>query len=146
GQIALEVLQRVKLSLVERVGGIERVPNIRLLFIDTDPETTQRAMEDVSVCPLAPEEVFAARLNRPANYLKPRRNGRSVLEGWFDSQVLYRIKAGNPLTQGMRALGRLAFCDHYPALEQKLKNDLQTLTHQESMDHAEIHSQLGMRT
>src|SRR5207247_6996796 len=128
------------------VGGMERLPNLKLLFIDTDPETTQRAVDDSSSCPLAPDEVFAARLNRPAHYLKPRRNGRSILEGWFDSQVLYRIKAGNPLTQGLRCLGRLAFCDHYRTLEQKLKTDLETLTQPETLDNAEAHSQLGMRT
>src|SRR5262249_49421245 len=91
GGVALEVLQRVKLSLIGRVGGMDRIPNVRLLFLDTDPETTQEAMDEASICALAPDEVFAARLNRPAHYLKPRRNGRSILEGWFDSQVLYRV-------------------------------------------------------
>jgi hypothetical protein len=146
GGVALDVLHRVKQSLVERVGGMDRIPNVRLLFIDTDPETTQRAMDETTLVPLFPEEVFAARLNRPAHYLKPRRNGRSLLEGWFDSQVLYRVKAGNPLTQGVRSLGRLAFCDHFRLFEHKLKTDLETVTHQESIDHAEIHSQLGMRS
>src|SRR5262249_425622 len=85
------------------------------------------------------------RLNRPAHYLKPRRNGRSILEGWFDSQVLYRIKAGNPLTQGLRSLGRLAFCDHFRTLEQALKSDLESLAHPEPMSQAETHSQLNRR-
>src|SRR5262249_9828881 len=146
GGVALEVLQRVKSSLIDRVGSMEHIPNIRLLFVDTEPETTQQAMDESSSGALAPDEVFPARLNRPAHYLKPRRNGRSVLEGWFDSQVLYRVKAGNPLTQGVRSLGRLAVCDHYRMFEHKLKTDLESLTHSESMDHAEIHSQLGMRS
>jgi hypothetical protein len=146
GQVGLEVLQRLRQSLTERHGQLSRVPTFRLLFIDTDPETTQSATEPTAVCPLDPSEVFAARLNRPAHYLKPRRHGRSIIEGWFDPQLLYRIKAGNPLTQGMRPLGRLAFCDHYRALEQKLREDLEAVTRPDAMDHAEVHSQLGMRT
>ncbi len=146
GQLGGNVLQRVKAAVADRVGSMDRVPTLKLLFIDTDPEATQKAAEEGSICPLATEEIFSARLNRPAHYLKPRRNGRSILETWFDPQILYRIKAGNPLTQGFRALGRLAFCDHYRALEQKLKADLELITHPDSMDHAEMNSQLSMRT
>jgi eukaryotic-like serine/threonine-protein kinase len=146
GQLGGSVLQKVKAAITDRIGPMDRVPMMKLLFIDTDPESTLKAAEEESACPLAAEEIFSVRLNRPAHYLKPRRNGRSILETWFDPQILYRIKAGNPLTQGFRALGRLAFCDHYRALEQKLKSDLEAVTHPDSMDHAEMNSQLSMRT
>src|SRR5262249_32025909 len=33
GGVALEVLQRVKSSLIDRVGSMEHIPNIRLLFV-----------------------------------------------------------------------------------------------------------------
>ena len=66
---------------------------------------------------------FPARLNRPAHYLKPRRNGRSLIEGWFDPQTLYKIPR-NPATVGLRALGRLAFLDHYRVFAEKLINSL----------------------
>ncbi|MCX7699681.1 MAG: protein kinase, partial [Gemmataceae bacterium] len=146
GKTGVEVLRRVKRSISEQVGGIERVPNVRLLYIDTDPETLQQAIDDPDGNPLTADEIFAARLNRPAHYLKPRRNGRSLLEGWFDPQTLYRIKAGNPTTQGLRTLGRLAFCDHYRNLEHKLRADLEAVTHPSSLDTAEMQSQLTRRT
>ncbi len=146
GKTGVEVLRRVKRSIAEQVGGIDRLPNIRLLYIDTDPETLQQAIDDPDGNPLTSEEVFAARLGRPAHYLKPRRNGRSLLEGWFDPQTLYRIKAANPTTQGLRILGRLAFCDHYRSLEQKLRADLEAVTHPSSLDTAEMQSQLTRRS
>src|SRR5262249_41997096 len=142
----LDVLERVKQSVVERFGSLDKLPTLRLLFIDTDPDTLQAAGSPNAVCPLAGDEIFPARLNPPGHYLKPRRHGRSIIEGWFDSQLLYRIKAGNPLSQGLRALGRLAFCDHYRMLEQKLRGDLEAVTHPSAMDHAEVHTQLTLRS
>src|SRR5262249_36638214 len=142
----LDVLERVKQSVVERFGSLDKLPTLRLLFIDTDPDTLQAAGSPNAVCPLAGDEIFPARLNPPGHYLKPRRHGRSIIEGWFDSQLLYRIKAGNPLTQGLRTLGRLAFCDHYRTLETKLREDLEAVTQPAAMDHAEVHTQLTLRS
>lgn len=146
GEVGLRVIQKAKSMLIERFGGMNRIPNIRFLYIDTDPETIQSATDESKAGVFTAEEILPARLNRAAHYLKPRRNGKSILEGWFDSQVLYRIKAGNPLTQGLRCLGRLAFCDHYRTLEQKLKTDLEALTQPESLDNAEAQTQLTLRT
>ncbi len=145
GNVGLQVIQKTKSTLIDRFGSMNRIPNIRFLYIDTDPESMQAATEDSAPCPLSADEILPARLNRAAHYLKPRRNGKSIIEGWFDSQVLYRIKAGNPLTQGLRCLGRLAFCDHYRALEQKLKTDLEVLTQPETLDNAEAQTQLTLR-
>jgi hypothetical protein len=146
GRTGVEVLRGIKRAIHEHVGGSERVPNIRLFGIDTDPDTLQEALENPDGSPLHPDEVFSARLNRPAHYLKPRRNGRSLLEGWFDPQTLYRIKAANPTTQGIRTLGRLAFCDHYRSIEQKLRTELEAVTHPSTLDHAEMQSQLTRRS
>src|SRR5205814_9620519 len=43
GAVALDILQRVKQTIVERFGAMAKLPTLRLLFIDTDPETTQAA-------------------------------------------------------------------------------------------------------
>jgi serine/threonine protein kinase len=146
GEMGLEVLQRARQALIDRFGSLKRLPNIRFLFIDTDPETTENALSSKYYTSLEPDEVLSVRLNRPGHYLKPRRNGRSIIEGWFDQQLLYRIKPGNPLTQGIRALGRLAFCDHYRALEQKLRGDLEACTNTDALEQADLQTQLGMRS
>src|SRR5205085_99122 len=108
-----------KLTLAERFGGIDQFPHFRYLAIDTDPEAINAATGDGPGF-LSADELYLARLSRASHYLKPRRNGRSLLEGWFDPQMLYRIPR-NLLTTGLRTFGRLAFCDHYRPISQKLR-------------------------
>jgi serine/threonine protein kinase len=146
GRTGLEILLRTRLALLERYSSLNRLPHIRYMFIDTDPETTESAIQVDGPCPLDPDEVFAARLNRPGHYLKPRRNGRSLIEGWFDPQMLYRIKAGNPLTQGMRSLGRLAFLDHYLELEQKIGRELEACIGADALDQTEAQTGETLRS
>ena len=126
GFSGLRVLQRFRKAIGDRYGLPERTPAIRLLYIDTDPDALQQATADPlpGLARLRPEEVFPARLNRAQHYLKPRLTGRSLIEGWFDSQLLYKLPR-HPVTMGMRVFGRLAFCDHYRALFQKIQTELE---------------------
>ena len=117
----------------ERFGTADRVPHLKMLFLDTDSDTLHSA---TAAGALDPSEVIPARLNRPAHYLKPRRNGRSLIEGWFDPQTLYKIPR-NPATVGMRALGRLAFLDHYKLFAEKLVGGLDACTHADALGTAD---------
>jgi hypothetical protein len=85
------------------------------------------------------------RLNRASHYLKPRRNSRSIIEGWFDAQTLYRIPR-NPQTLGLRCLGRLAFCDHYRVFADKLRENLEACTAPGAIAQADRLTRLGLRT
>ncbi len=145
GQMGIEVAQRFRRQVVDRYGSFDRVANLRLLCIDTDPETLQPATASQTGLPLAPSQVIPMRLNRASHYLKPRRNGRSIIEGWFDPQTLYRIPR-NPQTLGLRCLGRLAFCDHYPTFVEKLREDLDACTQPDALAQADKLTKLGMRT
>src|SRR5439155_1674630 len=81
-------------------------PSLRLLFLDTDPETAQRATRGADEVALRPSEVLLTRLHRPSHYVKPR-EGPCGLETWLDRKMLYRIP--RQLTAaGIRSLGRLA--------------------------------------
>jgi serine/threonine protein kinase len=145
GRGGLDVLCRVRQALTARFGRADRLPNLRLIGIDTDAETTSEESCGGPDATLAAEEVLLTRLNRPGHYLKPRRNGRSLIEGWFDAQMLYRIPR-NPATLGVRCLGRLAFCDHYRNIAQKLRLDLETASHPDTLAQAERATRLGLRT
>jgi serine/threonine protein kinase len=145
GQYGLGALQRFRQMLIDRFEGLDRLPHLRLLYIDTDPDTTQSAVDPVTPGALAIEEVFLARLNRPNHYLTPRRGGRSVIEGWFDPQMLYSIPR-NPVTMGTRALGRLAFCDHYRTIAKRVRDELTACTAPDAINQAERNTRLGLRT
>ncbi len=70
--------------------------------------------------------MYAARLNRPGHYMKPRFNGRTLTEGWFDAQLLYKLPR-HPQTLGVRQFGRLAFLDHYRALMARVQAELDAM-------------------
>ena len=130
----LRVLQRFRYDLTERYGAPELLPLIRTLYVDTDPEALADAARDrpqARRAGLRPTDVFAAKLNRASHYLKPRFNGQTLTEGWFDPQLLYKIPR-NSVTLGVRLFGRLAFCDHYRLLMAKVQSELEAATAGES--------------
>ncbi len=144
GQGGLEVVREFRRIAQETFGMADRLPHLKVLFIDTDSDTLHSATVSGPGA-LDPAEVIPARLNRPAHYLKPRRNGRSLIEGWFDPQTLYKIPR-NPATVGLRALGRLAFLDHYRVFAEKLLANLDACTHPDALSAAERSTRLGLRT
>ena len=142
GQCGLDVIREFRRLIQDRYGSMDRLPHLRTMFIDTDSETLHSATTGAG---MDPPSVIPARLNRPAHYLKPRRNGRSLIEGWFDPQTLYKIPR-QPATVGLRTLGRLAFLDHYRALAEKLLNNLEAATHPDAVAAADRATRLGLRT
>ncbi|HEX3152155.1 MAG TPA: tubulin-like doman-containing protein [Gemmataceae bacterium] len=142
GQSGLEVAREFRRITQERFGSPDRIPHLKMLFLDTDSDTLHSA---TAAGALDPSEVIPARLNRPAHYLKPRRNSRSLIEGWFDPQTLYKIPR-SPATVGMRALGRLAFLDHYKLFAERLVAGLEACIHPDAMCTGDRTTQLGIRT
>jgi hypothetical protein len=145
GQVGIDVVQKFRRQVVDRYGSFERLAHLRLICVDTDPESLQTATSPNSPAPLAAGELVPMRLNRASHYLKPRRNGRSLIEGWFEPQTLYRIPR-NPQTLGLRSLGRLAFCDHYRTFATKLNDDLEACMQTDAMARADKILKLGMRS
>ena len=147
GQTGLEVLQRVRKETAQRYGSAQHTPCLRTLFIDTDPDTLEAATTERQgvLSALRPEEVFAAKLNRPAYYMKARANGRSLVEGWFDSQLLHRLPR-TPVTMGLRTLGRLAFCDHQRALLHRITEELELATSDDALAETLANTSLELHT
>jgi serine/threonine protein kinase len=126
GNLGLSVLRLLRQSLCERVGALDQLPNVRFLYLDTDPEAGHAATHGTWGHPLDGNEILLARLNRASHYLKPTA-GRPRTDTWFDSKMLYRIPR-NLVTTGLRGLGRLAFVDNYRAIAQKVRADLEAVT------------------
>ena len=148
GQSGLRVLQRLRFDLSERFGPACMTPAVRALYIDTDPDVLEEAARDRAddrLAALSPDEVFPAKLNRAAHYLKPRFNGRTLTEGWFDPQLLYRLPR-TPQTLGIRLFGRLAFLDHYRLLMGKVQAELEAALTADSILLTEARTGLKRRT
>jgi eukaryotic-like serine/threonine-protein kinase len=142
GELGLHVLQHLRQDLNEQFGSSNALPNIRLLGIDTDPESARSSSRRRVALP--PEEMLLARLGRPSHYLKARKTF-SDLDSWFEPKMLYRIPR-NPVTTGLRALGRLAFMDNYPSISSRLRNELEACADLDALTAAARQTKLGLRT
>jgi serine/threonine protein kinase len=143
GQTGLAVLQRLRESVQEAFGSVDNLPNIRWLYVDTDPDAVRLAGSR-NAAPLSTAEIVQARLNRASHYLRAY-SGRARLESWFDMKMLYRIPR-NPVTTGLRVLGRLAFFDYYRAIAARLTKELETCTRPDVLTKAAQLPGLGLRT
>ena len=144
GQTGLTALRQVNGTLQDRFGSLAGLPHLRLLYLDTDPDSTAAATEAAGTGALERRAVLTARLNRPSFYLNPRK-GRPPLNDWFDSRLLYRIQR-HQVTGGVRALGRLAFFTHYRAIAQWLMDELAACADPDALGQADKETGLGIRS
>jgi hypothetical protein len=143
GSLGLTVLRQLRALVQRRFGSSELLPNLRLLLLDIDPAALKEATQGGDGS-LSQQEVFLTPLNRPAHYLKGRERQVSV-ESWLDAKMLYRIPRSR-LTGGVRALGRLAFCDHHRGLSRRLRGELQACVEAEALQAAARQTGLGIRS
>src|SRR5262249_8651729 len=144
GQMGLSVLQKSRQALHHRVGSPDALPNIRLLAIDTDPDTMTAAARGPKGAALAAREMLLVRLNRPSHFLKPR-DGTIPYNTYLDPQMLYRIPR-TQLTAGLRCLGRLALMDNYRDIADRIHSELGACTEPTALATAEEQNRLGLRT
>jgi serine/threonine protein kinase len=144
GQLGLSVLQAVREHLTARVGSPALLPQLRLLLLDTDPEVVRSATRGRPGAALTAADVVLTPLNRPSYYLK-HRDGRPPLSAWLNPRMLYRIPRSQ-VTTGVRALGRLAFCDNYRMLAARLQRELDAALDPAALTAAAKQSGLGLRT
>lgn len=141
GGWGLAVLQRFTSGLCERYGALRELPHLRLLHLDTDPDS-QRGWGEKFL--LEGGEIVLTRLQRPARYLRPRDHLPDISE-WLDPQILYRMPR-SLLTGGVRALGRLAFVEHYRSIRHRLEQALHAITQPQALEQACQRCQLEMRS
>lgn len=128
GHTGQQILRRFRKRLTRDYGQPDALPAFRSILIDTDEEALLESQKSFPSADMVP-----AALNRPAHYLRPRANGRTVMEGWFDPKILHTLPRA-PLTMGLRALGRLAFCDHYRAIMQKFQTELDACAESDALN------------
>jgi serine/threonine protein kinase len=143
GEGGLSVLYRLRQEIQARYGSANAVRCVRMLYLDTDADAIREAMRSQDRSPLHPSETLLVRLNRPSHYLKPR-EGRELIKSWLDTQMLYRIPRSQQ-TAGVRALGRLAFCDNYPNITKRLTEELKSCGQSDHLAASDRLTGLGIR-
>ncbi|MGL6095275.1 MAG: tubulin-like doman-containing protein, partial [Fimbriiglobus sp.] len=142
GQTGLTVLRAFRHMIREQFGSLDAVPHLRFLFVDTDPETAAAALQGRE--PFAPREVVVARLNRPGHYLQ--RDGLPPVEQWLPPGLLYKLPRNPGAAGGVRAFGRLALCDNYRTVAQRVRQEIEAFLTDDAVDKAAETTRLGVRT
>lgn len=99
------VIQELRRRLSDAFGGLERVPALQLMLLDTDGRQINSLIRDRDAW--ADVDVVALPLRRPEDY-KFRESG---LNKWLHRRWLYNMPR-SLATEGYRPLGRLALVDH----------------------------------
>src|SRR5262249_28722214 len=144
GHLGMSVLRQLRQQLQRRFGSVSALANVRLLFLDTDPEAVSAATRGPWGAALANGDTLLLPLHRPASYLKPR-DGRLPVDSWLPQRMLYRIPR-TQATVGVRALGRLAWCDHYRMVVRRLRGELEACLNPEGLQRAARQTRLGLRS
>jgi eukaryotic-like serine/threonine-protein kinase len=129
GAFGRHALLGLRSRLLDRFGDLEQLPSFRFLYLDSDPEASQKATAGTSEVAMASAEVFPLPLQPVAKY---RQRVLEHLTEWLPREKLYNIprslQAGN-----IRALGRLAFCDNFLRIQARLRRELTTATQTDAL-------------
>jgi hypothetical protein len=142
GRLGQGALLRLRKELYTRHGNGLDFPHLSLLALDTDPESLHQSSSAGNQLTL--DDLLLARLNRPARYIRAR-DSLPPVEEWLDTKMVHRIPR-SLVTTGIRALGRLAFIDHYRTIVARLQRDLERVTAKASLDAAAKRSGLALRS
>ncbi|MFV2066614.1 MAG: tubulin-like doman-containing protein [Pirellulales bacterium] len=116
GGTAAKTLKRLRRRLSDRFGGVDAVPVLQMLLIDTDSNDLVLATRGEREERFHDMETVAAPLRRPQEY---RRDAPQLLS-WLSRRWLYNIPRSLQ-THGLRPLGRLALVDHAPKLFDRMR-------------------------
>lgn len=131
GHFGRAVLRSFRKEMTEQFGPGDTLPHVRLLYLDTDPESIAAATQGTADEALKNSETLLVRLHRASHYLKPRQ-GKEPLENWLNPRLLYRIPRQQNFA-GVRALGRLAFMDNFRLVFRRLEADLAACTNKDNL-------------
>jgi hypothetical protein len=129
GSFGRRALLELRCRVLDRFGDLEKIPMIRFLYVDSDPEAVRNALRGAPEVAFNPKEVYHLPLQPVGNY---RRRMLDHLTEWLPREKLYALPRSLQ-TQGSRALGRLAFADNHLRFLTRLRSDVQHVTHQDSL-------------
>ena len=142
GSFGRRALQQIRCRLLDRVGVLSAMPSWRFVCLDVEPDNRPPSVMPLADASLSADQALQTGL-QPVNAYR-RRQLDQILE-WLPREKLYAIPRSLRI-DGSRALGRLAFCDHYLRIVTRLRNDLQIATHPESLSQSIDQSGLALRT
>src|SRR5262249_54397672 len=134
-------LQELRCRFLDRFGDLDKIPLVRFLYLDTDADAVKSATRGAPEVALRNSEVYHLPLHSIAHY---RRRQLEQLSEWLPREKLFALPRSLK-TQGSRALGRLAFADKYLQLMARLRREIQTACHPDSVFQTVSQTGLALR-
>jgi eukaryotic-like serine/threonine-protein kinase len=141
GSFGRRALLELRCRFLDRFGSLDKVPLLRFLYIDTDPDAVKAATRGANEVAFNAHEIYHLPLQPVAHY---RRRQLDQLADWLPREKLYAMPR-NLKTQGSRALGRLAFTDNYLRLLTRLRREVQQSTHPDAIYRSVTETGLALR-
>jgi hypothetical protein len=124
GHFGRKALLELRCRFLDRFGDLSKLPLLRFLCIDSDPDAANTAILGAPEVALSRSEFYPLPLQPVGNY---RRRSLDLLSEWLPREKLYAMPRSLQ-TQGSRALGRLAFADNQQRLLARLRREIQEIT------------------
>jgi eukaryotic-like serine/threonine-protein kinase len=141
GNVGRRALLELRCRFLDRFGDLDRVPLVRFLYLDTDADAVKAALRGSPEVAFRSSEVHALPLQPVSHY---RRRQLDQLNDWLPREKLFAMPRSLK-THGSRALGRLAFSDHYQRLLARVKRELQQATHPDAVYQTVTQTGLALR-
>jgi serine/threonine protein kinase len=141
GSFGRRALQELRCRFLDRFGDLDKAPLVRFLYLDSDSDAVKAATRGTPEIALRPSEVQHLPLQPIAHY---RRRQLDQLNDWLPREKLFAMPRSLK-TQGSRALGRLAFTDNYLRLIARLRREIQTACHPDSIYQTVSQTGLALR-
>jgi serine/threonine protein kinase len=141
GAFGRKGLLELRCRFLDRFGDLNKLPLLRFLCVDPDPEAVNTAIRGAPEVALSRNEVFHLPLQPVGNY---RRRSLEQLSEWLPREKLYAMPRSLQ-TQGSRSLGRLAFADNQQRLMARLKREIQEITNPDVLYQSVTQTGLALR-
>jgi hypothetical protein len=141
GSFGRRALLELRCRFLDRFGDLSKVPCLRFLCIDTDPEAVNLAVRGAPEVALTRAEVYQLPLQPVGNY---RRRAMESLNEWLPREKLYAMPRSLQ-TQGSRALGRLAYVDNQQRILARLKREIAHVTDSKAVYESVSQTGLALR-
>jgi serine/threonine protein kinase len=141
GAFGRRALLELRYRLIDRFGTLDKLPMLRFLYVDPDPNAVKAGTRGGTEVAFRPSEVYPLPLQPVAHY---RKRQMEQLNDWLPREKLYALPRSLK-TQGSRALGRLAFADNYLRLLTRLRREIQQVTHPDAIYQSVSQTGLALR-
>jgi eukaryotic-like serine/threonine-protein kinase len=141
GSFGRKALVELRCRFLDRFGDLGKVPILRFLSIDVDPEAVNLAVRGAPEVALSRNEVYQLPLQPVGNY---RRRAMESLGEWLPREKLYAMPRSLQ-TQGSRSLGRLAFADNQQRLLARIKREIAQVTNPDVLYQSVSQTGLALR-